>query len=593
VVKQSHSLDEARLEVTEYLARPALQDSAVARTGAAVASEIRARIFASTKLTASAGVAPTGMLAKICSDMNKPNGQFVLAGDHSAVLAFMDSLPVRKIPGVGKVMERTLEEIGVRLCGQLRDPAMRLVLKQLFSAGTFDWLLLASLGGPVHDPGTHEDAGGLDRKSVSTERTFPALHTVKELRAKCSEIARALSEDLQACGVEGKTLTLKLKMTDFSVLSRAHTSVQPLRRFEELEAAALTLLMRELREAARSRAPGPLATKRTIGDPAANQPGVALDAGGLQGSSCQAASGWQTLDGALQVRLLGLRLSALRSLTAAVIPAVFKRLAAPSTDAGPTGRAELTADTEAADNTDAGRARLLSFRSSSSSSASSPLSLPSSSPAALSASQSVSFAAPSAPAATDRALAPSQIGPVPSSRGSISTSINGNRGMSAGIAAFLRPAACVNPFPPPVTLLVTHTAAPGNLVIDPTAPAPVRNTHAERHIMRIAEGEAHAHSEPSACVGPALAEARTSCGECGHARELEEWFGLSKSAVPEDTRAGSVAGNAHRHSAEPARTPHNTHDNAASPTCPVCGRAVTGNSLSSCVGTDGECPRVQ
>ena len=68
-----------------------------------MAAEMRARVLAQTGLTCSCGIAPNRMLAKVCSDMNKPNGQFELPADPADITRFTDTLPIRKIPGIGKV----------------------------------------------------------------------------------------------------------------------------------------------------------------------------------------------------------------------------------------------------------------------------------------------------------------------------------------------------------------------------------------------------------------------------------------------------------------------------------------------------------
>jgi DNA polymerase kappa len=90
-------------------------------TASAVVTQLRAQVEATTSLTMSAGIAPNRMLAKICSDMNKPNGQFELEFDRAVITRFMRDLPVRKIPGFGRVTERCLEGLGVEKCGQVYE----------------------------------------------------------------------------------------------------------------------------------------------------------------------------------------------------------------------------------------------------------------------------------------------------------------------------------------------------------------------------------------------------------------------------------------------------------------------------------------
>ncbi|HEX3421396.1 MAG TPA: DNA polymerase IV, partial [Candidatus Udaeobacter sp.] len=101
------SLDEAYLDVTSHPSAPA-----------ALAQEIRSAIFRTTKLTSSAGIGPNKLIAKIASEINKPNGQFEVKPEQ--VADFMKDLPVRKIWGIGEKSERKLEELGAKTCGDLQ-----------------------------------------------------------------------------------------------------------------------------------------------------------------------------------------------------------------------------------------------------------------------------------------------------------------------------------------------------------------------------------------------------------------------------------------------------------------------------------------
>lgn len=84
-------------------------------TASSVVSELREAVHQKTGLTISAGIAPNTMLAKICSDKNKPNGQFELPFEGRAIRDFMRELPIRRIPGIGRVMERVLGSMGIHV----------------------------------------------------------------------------------------------------------------------------------------------------------------------------------------------------------------------------------------------------------------------------------------------------------------------------------------------------------------------------------------------------------------------------------------------------------------------------------------------
>jgi DNA polymerase kappa len=102
------SLDEGYLNITGYM-------TAHDMSAVDVVSQLRAQVEEKTQLTISAGIAANRMLAKICSDKNKPNGQFLLDFDRNVITRFMRDLPVRKIPGFGRVTERCLEGLGVEV----------------------------------------------------------------------------------------------------------------------------------------------------------------------------------------------------------------------------------------------------------------------------------------------------------------------------------------------------------------------------------------------------------------------------------------------------------------------------------------------
>merc|ERR1712062_163152 len=133
---QACSLDEAYLDVTEYLASkndPETSNTKETLTGSSVAKAIRSAIYKKTKLTASAGIACNKMLSKICSDLNKPNGQFCLPATVHSITTFMQKLSVRKIPGVGPVTHKMLKSIGINTCNEVLQPYYGNMLFELFS----------------------------------------------------------------------------------------------------------------------------------------------------------------------------------------------------------------------------------------------------------------------------------------------------------------------------------------------------------------------------------------------------------------------------------------------------------------------------
>ncbi|XP_041956006.1 DNA polymerase kappa isoform X2 [Alosa sapidissima] len=201
--------------------------------------EMRFRIEQKTSLTASAGIAPNTMLAKVCSDKNKPNGQYRIPSDHQAVIDFIQDLPVRKVPGIGKVTEKMLGALDVHTCSQLGQRMALLSL--LFSETSWHHFLQISLG----LGSTHIERDG-ERKSMSTERTFGEMSDVEEQMSLCKELCEDLAQDLLKEGLKGKTVTLKLKNVSFVVKQRASTLQCAVSSAEEIFAAAKELLRVEI-----------------------------------------------------------------------------------------------------------------------------------------------------------------------------------------------------------------------------------------------------------------------------------------------------------------------------------------------------------
>src|SRR6266478_6663495 len=193
------SLDEAYLDVT---ANP--------RPPGPLAREIRDLISKETKLTASAGVGPNKLVAKIASEINKPNGQYEVKPEK--VPEFMEPLPVRKLWGIGAVTEEKLARTGVATCGEMQRLS-RPELHELFGKfGSELYDLCRGLDDRPVEPNR-------ERKSLSNEETFPAdLETLAECEEKLPELFEELMADL-AQKESTRTVTkifVKLKFADFT-----------------------------------------------------------------------------------------------------------------------------------------------------------------------------------------------------------------------------------------------------------------------------------------------------------------------------------------------------------------------------------------
>ncbi|KHN97706.1 DNA-repair protein, UmuC-like protein [Metarhizium album ARSEF 1941] len=205
---ESASIDEAYLNITEYC-----HDRNVIPSE--VIEQMRREIHQKTAITVSAGIAANTKLAKICSNMNKPNGQYELPSDRTSIMAFMRGLPTRKVNGIGRVLERELLELGVRTCGEIYEH--RKYLSLLFGDKTFEFLISCYLGLGRTRVQPAED---YDRKSIGTESTFREMSDSAKLREKLRWTAEELEKDMERAHCKGRTLCLKIKLHTFEVLTR-------------------------------------------------------------------------------------------------------------------------------------------------------------------------------------------------------------------------------------------------------------------------------------------------------------------------------------------------------------------------------------
>ncbi|XP_070794920.1 DNA polymerase kappa [Pituophis catenifer annectens] len=203
-----------------------------------VVNEIRLRIEQKTGMTASAGIAPNMMLAKMCSDKNKPNGQYRIPPERGAVMDFIKNLAIRKVPGIGKVTEKMLKALEIETCTELYQ--QRALISLLFSETSSHHFLEISLG----LGSTHLERDG-ERKSMSTERTFNEISASEQYRL-CQELCSDLAQDLKKEGLKARTITLKLKNVNFEVKTRANSVLSAVSTEDEIFAIAKDLLKSEM-----------------------------------------------------------------------------------------------------------------------------------------------------------------------------------------------------------------------------------------------------------------------------------------------------------------------------------------------------------
>lgn len=217
---QAFSLDEAYLDLTDFLTSKGEHGSSAEEA----VQEMREKVKRSTGLTCSAGIGPNRMVAKIASDEKKPDGQTYIPPTRQAVLEYMDQLPVRKLPGCGKVLEQQISTmLQVKTCAELRAACCR--VKRAFATRpkTSAFLLRAALGLSGEELSEEGDeVGAVGRKSLSCERTFKAEFSAVELRNRLKELCRQVAEDMAASvpPLAGRVVTLKVKTSSFEVRNK-------------------------------------------------------------------------------------------------------------------------------------------------------------------------------------------------------------------------------------------------------------------------------------------------------------------------------------------------------------------------------------
>ncbi|WP_026727425.1 DNA polymerase IV [Flavobacterium denitrificans] len=201
------SLDEAYLDVT--------QNKKGNPSASLLAQEIRLRILNEVGLTASAGISVNKFVAKIASDVNKPNGQKTVNPDE--VLSFLEELPIRKFYGVGKVTTEKMYQLGIFTGADLKSKTIEFLEKHFGKSGAFYYKVVR---------GIHNSEVKAHRiaKSVAAEHTFDVnLSSEIFMLEQLEKIATSLEKRLKKHKISGKTVTLKIKYSDFTQQTRSKT----------------------------------------------------------------------------------------------------------------------------------------------------------------------------------------------------------------------------------------------------------------------------------------------------------------------------------------------------------------------------------
>ena len=251
------SLDEAYLDVT--------RDKLGIGSATRIADLIRQEIRAKTRLTASAGVSYNKFLAKIASDQNKPDGMCIIRPGEGA--QFVAALPIRRFHGVGPRAEEKMKALGIETGGDLAGKDIEWLRAHF---GSFaDYLYRAARGIDLRPVRSSRI-----RKSVGGERTFSNdLSSGAELRETLEDIIDIVWGYIERAEAQGRTVTLKMKYTDFTLFSRAKSVPQPIADRAEFERLARALLEEVLPLPMPIRLMG-LTLSKLVGDPDAETRGA-------------------------------------------------------------------------------------------------------------------------------------------------------------------------------------------------------------------------------------------------------------------------------------------------------------------------------
>lgn len=226
-IMEDVGIDEAFLDISE-----------INKTPEEIAQEIKEKIKDEIGLTCSIGIAPNKLLAKIASDMQKPNGLTIIINEKD-IKDRIWPLAVRKLWGVGPKTEESLKQIGITTIGELASlPVDRLI--ELYGESYGHYLYEASRGIDESPIVTHWEP-----KSVSRETTFQEdTNNWQTIAKTVAELSREVVDDIKERGYRSKTVTLKVRFSDFKTYTRALTLAEPTDSLEQIRKGAFQCLGR-------------------------------------------------------------------------------------------------------------------------------------------------------------------------------------------------------------------------------------------------------------------------------------------------------------------------------------------------------------
>ncbi len=224
------SLDEAYLDVT--------QDKMGIGSAIKIAQEIRKTIKEELQLTASAGISINKFVAKVASDMDKPDGLTFIGP--SKIESFMEALPIEKFYGVGKVTATKMKSMQIYTGKDLKNLTEHELIRHFGKQGGFFYKIVRGIDHRLVQ--SHRES-----KSVGIEDTFAYdLSTQEEMEQALISLSEKLAIRIQKHQLKGRTLTVKIRFQDFSIITRSRSFEERIDSAENIQLSAIALLQKEL-----------------------------------------------------------------------------------------------------------------------------------------------------------------------------------------------------------------------------------------------------------------------------------------------------------------------------------------------------------